>query len=91
MFSLEFSDLYGKLNLSYSKVEAFNILLATAALLFHHVNQKSKYILERINSTPRRGCNVLLDFWNDPHFCGVNKCLGRSFKFFLQFSFERQC
>lgn len=43
-----------KLNLAYSKVEAFSILLDTAALLFHHVNQKSKYILEKNKLYPRR-------------------------------------
>lgn len=43
-----------KLNLAYSKVEAFSILLVTAALLFHHVNQKSKYILEKNKLYPRR-------------------------------------
>lgn len=43
-----------KLNLVYSKVEAFSILLDTAALLFHRVNQKSKYILEKNKLYPRR-------------------------------------
>lgn len=54
MLSLELSDLDVKLNLAYSKVEAFSILLATAALLFHHVNQKSKYILENNKLYSRR-------------------------------------
>ena len=35
------------------QVEAFNTLLATAALLFHRVNQKSKYILEKNKLYPR--------------------------------------
>lgn len=85
MLSLELSDLHSKLNLSYSKVEAFNILLATAALLFHHVNQKSKYILERNKLYPRRQIVMCYNFWSDPHFCVVNMRLGRSFRIFCNF------
>lgn len=91
MLSLELSDSHLKLNLAYSKVELFSILYTTAALLFHHVNQKSKYILEKNKLPKKTDCNVLLDFWNDPLFWVVNKCLGRSFRNLVQFSLERQC
>lgn len=61
MLSLELSDSYVKSNLVYSKVELFSILLATAALLFHHVNQKSKYILEKNKLYPRR--QIVMCYW----------------------------